>query len=220
MQPTVDRMLRYASLAVMLLVVLLLGFLLFGMPIDFLIACFHMYRVDSCTEGLITSVSVDDDVGAALTRVSYTYAVGGKSYASERMGTGLASGEVMEDGGDALADKYWVGSGATVYYDSRSPSFSLLEYGLPRFSTGFSLALCAIVAGVAAGRRKNWGLLEKPVFIAVLVTAVISGFVVGVAFPKYIWPRHLPHIIWAYMLLFVLVLIVGRFSGTAAREQQ
>lgn len=119
--------------------------LLFGMPLEFLISSWHLYRVDARTEGKVIESEVRRHKGGERSALRYSYQVGGTTYTSDRVEAGLVSNRSFQSGGGGFARSAPFGSSMTVYYDSSAPGFSLAAYGWPKWSVGFSMAVWGLL---------------------------------------------------------------------------
>lgn len=116
--------------------------LLFAFPIEFAAATWHVLRVDSTTEGVITKSEVRKSrKGMEGSSMTYSYEVGGHRYVSSRRSGGYFANSSNESGGGKFARDHPVGSEVKVYFDASDPGFSMLERGWPKWSIGFSVGV-------------------------------------------------------------------------------
>jgi len=156
----------------------------FAMPVEFVASSWHVYRLDSSVEGVILSSEVTRAPSTQGNAIRYRFTVNGEVLESDRWSPGLISNSAKETGGGDLARKYKAGDEVTVYYDSSSPDFSVLERGWPKWSVGFSMAV--------------WGsLLRRAVFRSL----VFTGFVVLAVFPSTLSFTDLRDVLCVYLVI-------------------
>ncbi|MBN8420109.1 MAG: DUF3592 domain-containing protein [Verrucomicrobia bacterium] len=121
--------------------------LLFMMPLEFCVSSWHLWRADSTAQGRVISSQPKSHRGNTRSLIRYRYSVDGRSYETDRVRAGWISGSGYESGAGKLAESLSAGSPVTVRYDSAHPEFALLEYGWPKWSVGFSLAVWGMLLG-------------------------------------------------------------------------
>ncbi len=135
------------GIAAALIFVPLLLALLFMMPLEFCVSSWHLWRADAATEGRVISSEQKSHRGNTLSLIRYSYSVDGRSYESDRVRAGWISNQGYESGAGVLAKSLSPGSQVSVRYDTEHPEFALLEYGWPKWSLGFSLAVWGMWLG-------------------------------------------------------------------------
>ena len=134
-------------IAAALIFVPLLLALLFMMPVEFCVSSWHLWRADAATEGSVVSSEQKNHRGNTRSLVRYSYSVDGRRYETDRVRAGWISNKAYEAGAGAIAKSLRPGSQVSVRYDSHHPEFALLEYGWPKWSVGFSLAVWGMWLG-------------------------------------------------------------------------
>lgn len=166
--------------------------LFFLMPADFFWSSWHLLVTQSETTGeVVSSVeSVTHGRGGRSTRsdIVYRYRVEGTVYESSRVKPGFLHNDYEADGGE-LAKALHPADAVTVYYSAWIPSLSFLQYGWPKWSVGFSLAVWGILAaGIFCPETRKgerpfplfWQALIKPMFFTGFVTIVVMDPVIAV----------------------------------------
>lgn len=138
---------RILSFFTLLIFVPLFLALFFMMPIEFLVSSYHLYRAASSIEGRVMESESISHRGNTLSKIRYRFDVAGQSHESTRVRAGWISDESYESGAGDLAGSLKPNSSVWVHYDPWEPGFSLLEYGWPKWSIGFSLAVWGIGFG-------------------------------------------------------------------------
>ena len=172
----------------------------FAMPVEFVASSWHVYRLDSSVEGVILSSEVTRAPSTQGNAIRYRFTVNGEVLESDRWSPGLISNSAKETGGGDLACKYKAGDEVTVYYDSSSPDFSVLERGWPKWSVGFSMGVWGIILG---GGDKKKGVVCKGSLLrrAVFRSLVFTGFVVLAVFPSTLSFTDLRDVLCVYLVI-------------------
>jgi hypothetical protein len=175
-----------ALLAIVFVPLILVLFFLF--PVEFCVASWQLAHLDGQTTGEVLESSVSYFKGGSRSDIRYLYLVEGKEYVSNCVRVGFLSGSSYETGGGDLAAKLKPGMTPSVYYSKADPRRSVLEYGWPKWSIGFSL----VVWGLACGQRFKRG--QHLIGYAVTRAMTLSGFVCIVLlfrptfYPRDWWP--------------------------------
>lgn len=133
-----------AALLVLVLGPLILAFMFF-MPIEFCVASWQLAHLDGQTVGevLESGISYNSSTSTSTSRsdIHYRYFIGEQEYFFSQVRAGWFSNKSWESGGGDLASTLKPGMKTTVYYSKTDPSRSVLEYGWPKWSIGFSLGI-------------------------------------------------------------------------------
>lgn len=190
--------------------------LLFLMPVEFCVSSWHLWRADATTQGRIISSQPASHRGNTRSLIRYSYKVDGRRYESDRVRAGWISNKAYEAGAGALAQSLSAGSQVTVRYDPRHPEFALLEYGWPKWSVGFSLAVWGMLLGsyvfAAQDRRPSSHLLYG------LTRGIcLLGFLIIVLLPPTIQRKQVLPLLGAGLVLSAVAACYSRlrYSGGA-----
>ena len=165
-----------------LIILLLLG-LFFLMPLEFLVSSWQLFNASASTEGVVVdSQVVRGRKSGTSSRITYRYSVDGVEYVSGKIQAGWISDQAYQEGGDSLAKTYQTGSHVTVRYDPDTPSFSLVCWGWPKWSYGFSAGVWGITFShwVKTSTRKR---KQKERMLAFTRAFQFSGFFTIFFFP-------------------------------------
>lgn len=196
------------GIAAALIFVPLLLALLFMMPLEFCVSSWHLWRTDAATEGRVISSEQKSHRGNTNSLIRYSYTVDGRGYESDRVRAGWISNKAYESGAGDLSESLSPGSEVSVRYDSHHPEFALLEYGWPKWSVGFSLAvwgmlLGAYVFGSEDRRPGSHGLYGLTRGMCLL------GFLIVILLPPTIRPQQALPLLGAWL---VLSAVAGLYS--------
>lgn len=196
------------GIAAALVFVPLLLALLFMMPLEFCVSSWHLWRADSTTEGRVISSEQKSHRGNTRSLIRYSYSVDGRSYESDRVQAGWISDKAYESGAGDLAKSLSTNKEVVVRYDSANPEFALLEYGWPKWSVGFSLAVWGMLLGAYVfeppDRRPKSHLLY-----GLTRGACLLGFVIIVLLPPTIQLQQVLPLLGAGL---VLSAVAGLYS--------
>ena len=172
---------------------------------EFAVATWHNWRVDSTTKGVITRSEVSKARGGSEgSAVSYTYQVNGRHFENTRRKGGLISDSSHEAGGGQFAKTHPVGTEVPVYFDSSDPSFSLLEHGWPKWSIGFSVGVWGMWFS-SYYRRGNPRTIRLMFAYPLSRAATITGFITIIAFPFTIDAKGLGY----FLIIFVFISLIA-----------
>jgi hypothetical protein len=127
--------------------------LLFLMPIEFVVSSWQLASLDRQVDGTIISARVTS--GPKLgkrSEIKYSYVVNGVTHNSTRVSVGFLSG--FESGGGDLAENLSAGDVVRVNYSSSDSGFSVISYGWPKRTIGFSFFVWGIIIQAWVGCRK------------------------------------------------------------------
>lgn len=165
--------------------------LLFLMPADLAWSSVQLLLVRSETTGEVVSsvVSVSHGRGGGTrSDIVYRYRADGAMHESSRVKPGFMH-RGYEAGGGELAGTLRPGDPVRVHYAAWWPSLSFLEYGWPKWSIGFSLAVWGIIAAAVfcpatrKGERPfplRWHAAIKPMFFTGFATVMFMDPVIPV----------------------------------------
>jgi hypothetical protein len=204
-------------IAAALVFVPLLLALLFMMPLEFCVSSWHLWRADAATEGRVISSEKKSHRGNTRSLIRYSYTVAGRSYESDRVRAGWISNQGYESGAGSLAKSLSPGSQVSVRYDSHHPEFTLLEYGWPKWSLGFSLAVWGMWLGSyvfdSEDRRP-----KSHVLYDLTRGMWLLGFMIILLLPPTLEPKIIPTLLGTGLGLSVVAGVYGRvrYSRVAA----
>jgi hypothetical protein len=185
---------------VFVVIVPLFLLMFFAMPLEFIVSSWHIIKVDSSTQGIIThSEVVRESRGTERSDIMYTFECGGKSYQSSRWQPGLISNSAGETNGGEFSRSHPEGTKVTVHYDSSNPSFSIIERGWPKWSIGFSLGVWGIFFSnqfKCTAPRTTKLLINYPLSRAISFTGVLTLFV----FPQNLNTSSLKLLLLAFII--------------------
>lgn len=197
------------SIAALLIFIPLFLALLFAMPLEFCVASWHLWRADATTEGRVVSSQQKAHRGNTRSLIRYTYSVDGRSYESDRVRAGWISDKGYEASGGDLAQSLSPGSQVTVRYDAAHPEFALLEYGWPKWSVGFSLAVWGMLLGSYVHGPQD----RRPsshVLYGLTRGTWLLGFLIVFLLPPTLQPRQALPLLGAGLVLSVVAGVYGR----------
>ena len=204
-------------IAAALVFVPLLLALLFMMPLEFCVSSWHLWRADAATEGRVISSEQKSHRGNTLSHIRYSYSVDGRSYESDRVRAGWISNKAYESGAGGLAKSLSPGSQVSDRYDTEHPEFALLEYGWPKWSLGFSLAVWGMWLGSyvfdSQDRRP-----KSHVLYGLTRGMWLLGFMIIILLPPTLEPKIIPTLLGTGLVLSVVAGVYGRlrYSRMAA----
>ena len=204
------------KIAAALIFVPMLLALLFMMPLEFCVSSWHLWRADAVTEGRVISSEQKSHRGNTLSLIRYSYSVDGRSYESDRVRAGWISNKGYESGAGGLAKSLSPGSQVSVRYDTEHPEFALLEYGWPKWSLGFSLAVWGMWLGSyvfdSEDRRP-----KSHVLYGLTRGMWLLGFMIIILLPSTIEPKRASALLGAGLVLSVVAGVYSRlrYSPTA-----
>lgn len=205
------------QIAALLIFVPLFLALLFMMPLEFCAASWHLWRADSATPGTVISSEQKEHRGNTLSVIHYSYSVNGHRYENDRVRAGWISNNGYEAGAGELAKSLSAGSQITVWYDAGHPEFALLEYGWPKWSLGFSLAVWGLVLGGYFFDPQD--LMPDSHFWYGLTRGMCSlGFLIIILLPPTIQPRQLGPLACAGLVLSLVAGVYGRMRYPRAAK--
>ncbi len=205
------------GIAAALVFVPLLLALLFMMPLEFCVSSWHLWRADAATEGRVISSEHKNHRGNTRSLIRYSYTVDGRSYESDRVRAGWISNKGYESGAGSLAQFLSPGSQVSVRYDTAHPEFALLEYGWPKWSLGFSLAVWGMWLGSyvfdSQDRRP-----KSHVLYGLTRGMWLLGFMIILLLPPTLEPKIIPTLLGTGLVLSVVAGVYGRvrYPHTAA----
>jgi hypothetical protein len=183
--------------------------LLFMMPVEFVAASWHLWRADSTTEGRVTASEVRTHRGNARSVIRYLYTVGDKNFEGSRVRAGWISDQGFEAGAGDLAQAAAPGSSVTVHYDSRHPDFSLLAYGWPKWSIGFSLAVWGMILGAWVDDPQTRG-PSSHLLYGLTRGTLLLGFLIVFLLPPTIDPGMLAELPVVWLILAAVAMAYSR----------
>lgn len=205
------------KIAAGLIFVPLLLALLFMMPLEFCVSSWHLWRANAATEGRVISSEQKGHRGNTLSLIRYRYTVDKRSYESDRVRAGWVSNKAYESGAGGLAKSLSPGSQVSVRYDTEHPEFALLEYGWPKWSLGFSLAVWGMWLGSyvfdSQDRRP-----KSHVLYGLTRGMWLLGFMIILLLPPTLEPKIIPTLLGTGLGLSVVAGVYGRvrYSRVAA----
>lgn len=193
--------LLFGSIVGIIVTALLLG-MFFVMPLEFVISGLHIYRVSSQTEGEVLSAESKAEKGNTRSFITYQYRVDGEIFLSDRVRAGWISDSSYEHQAGDLAKSLKVGDAVSVHYDSHDPGFSLLQYGWPKWSIGFSLAVWGIFLRDHLSKKSS----SQKVFLYGLAhSMILSGAGVIFLLPLTVSPKLLIWTLLSWLGLTILI---------------
>lgn len=157
--------------------------LLFMMPVEFVISTWHLSKVTESTEGIVTHSEITRGRKSVTgSRIAYTYSVNGTKYTSTRSQAGWISDSARQSGGGAVAESNPRGNSVLVHYDPRSPEFSIITWGWPKWSFGFSAGVWGLLSTYWAKESNRKG-GAKRIRIALAKSLTFVGFITIFFFP-------------------------------------
>lgn len=204
------------KIAAALIFVPMLLALLFMMPLEFCVSSWHLCRADAATEGRVISSEQKSHRGNTRSLIRYSYTVDGRSYESDRVRAGWISNKGYESGAGGLAKSLSPGSQVSVRFDTEHPEFALLEYGWPKWSLGFSLAVWGMWLGSyvfdSQDRRP-----KSHVLYGLTRGMWLLGFMIIFLLPPTIEPKRASALLGAGLVLSVVAGVYSRlrYSPTA-----
>lgn len=209
-------------IAAALIFVPLLLALLCMMPLEFCVSSWHLWRADAATEGRVISSEQKSHRGNTRSLIRYSYSVDGRSYESDRVRTGWISNQAYEAGAGDQAKSLSPGNQVSVRYDSHHPEFALLEYGWPKWSLGFSLAVWGMWLGSyvfdSQDRRP-----KSHVLYGLTRGMWLLGFMIILLLPPTLEPKTISTLLGTGLVLSVLAGLYSRVrysSGAAITGEQ
>lgn len=210
------------GIAAALIFVPLLLALLFMMPLEFCVSSWHLWRTDAATEGRVISSEQKSHRGNTNSLIRYSYTVDGRGYESDRVRAGWISNKAYESGAGDLAKSLSPGSQISVRYDSKHPEFALLEYGWPKWSLGFSLAVWGMWFGSYVFNSED----RRPkshVLYGLTRGMWLLGFMIILLLPPTLEPKIISTLLGTGLVLSVLAGLYSRVrysSGVAVTGEQ
>lgn len=210
------------GIAAALIFVPLLLALLFMMPLEFCVSSWHLWRADAATEGRVISSEQKSHRGNTSSLIRYSYTVDGRGYESDRVRAGWISNKAYESGAGDLAKSLSPGSQISVRYDSHHPEFALLEYGWPKWSLGFSLAVWGMWFGSYVFNSED----RRPkshVLYGLTRGMWLLGFMIILLLPPTLEPKIISTLLGTGLMLSVLAGLYSRVrysSGAAVTGEQ
>lgn len=196
-------------IAAALIFVPLLLALLFMMPLEFCVSSWHLWRADAATEGRVISSDSQSHRGNTRSLIRYRYTVDGRSYESDRVRAGWISNKAYESGAGDHAKSLRPGSQVSVRYDTEHPEFALLEYGWPKWSVGFSLAVWGMWLGSyvfdSEDRRP-----KSHVLYGLTRGTMLLGFMIIILLPPTIEPKRASALLGAGLVLSIVAGVYSR----------
>lgn len=194
--------------AALIFVPLLLALLLM-MPLEFCVSSWHLWRADATAEGRVISSEQKSHRGKTRSLIRYSYSVDGRSYENDRIQAGWISDKAYESGAGDLAKSLSPGSQVSVRYDSHHPEFALLEYGWPKWSLGFSLAVWGMWFGSyvfdSEDRRP-----KSHVLYGLTRGMWLLGFMIIILLPPTLKPEIFPTLLGTGLVLGVVAGVYSR----------
>lgn len=200
----------FATIGIILLCLIFIPlflFMLFGMPLEFMVSSWQLIKLDAKTQGIITHSEIKSGGhGTQTSSITYTFQVDGKTYESSRWQPGWISNGMSETNGGQFSRSHPEGANVIVYYDSSNPHFSVIAYGWPKWSVGFSLAVWGIIF---ANRFKRKPHLTKRLIIYYPLShgVMLTGFATLFFFPQNLDFESIRYL----MLTFLFIAISALF---------